>query len=105
MAKPDQKMSVKDTSLDYEDMVGYDVSISSKNALEEIFFPNEKKQTKIKKNKKEKGFEEEWQILKVNFYNEQEYREFMQTLGFTGVSTTKEIIYQIPETRVNIFDF
>jgi hypothetical protein len=65
-------MTIKDTSIDYEDMVDYNVDVCTENALEKIISSNIKKQIKIKKTEKEKGFEEEnseplMNILIMNF--------------------------------------
>ena len=104
MAELDQKMNIKDTAVDYEDMVKYKLD-KKNNFLSDLLTDKKDDKPKIGLAKKDVGFEEDWQILKVNFNNEQEYRQFMKKLGYIGVSSTREIIYERPETRVNILNF
>jgi hypothetical protein len=101
---------VKDTSKDYDAMIGYVAEENiNKTSLDEFFdeVPTEPKEYRPEVRKKEQDaeFPEDWQKLWVNFNSMEEYTEFMNKIGSKPVPKLKHLIYEQPGTNTGIFGF
>lgn len=100
-------MNVRDTSKDYEAMVGYVADeTANKSSLDE-FFGEERKEYKpeVRKKERDNEFPEDWQKLIVNFNNFEDYSKFMNMIGSKPVPKLKEIVYDrnVKETGLETF--
>lgn len=97
---------VKDTSQDYEHLVGYvaDENIS-KGSLDEFLGVESEYKPEVKAKKVDPEFPEEWQTLYVNLWSFEDYVEFMNMLDSKPVPKLTKMVYECPENRTSILDF
>lgn len=99
---------VKDTSKDYDAMVGYIAEENlNKSSLDTFFGIEEEKEYRpeVKKKEQDNEFPEDWQKLWVNFNSMEDYTEFMNKIGSKPVPKLKHLIYEQPGTNTGIFGF
>lgn len=98
---------VKDTSKDYEAMIGYVAEENiNKGSLEEFLGETPKEyRPEVRKKELDLEFPETWQKLWVNFNSIEEYTEFMNKIGSKPVPKLKHLIYEKPGLNVGIFGF
>ncbi len=101
---------VKDTSQDYDAMIGYIAEENlNKGSLDEFFGeldvePKEYR-PEVRKKEQDAEFPEPWQKLWVNFNTMEEYSEFMNKIGSKPVPKLKHLIFEKSGTNTGIFGF
>lgn len=98
---------VKDTSKDYEDMVGY-ISETNLNKGSLLDFIGEKPaeyKPEVKKKELDKNFPEDWQRLMVNFSCEKDYLEFMNKIGSKPIPKLKTLIFERQAEKTGLLNF
>jgi hypothetical protein len=87
---------VRDTSKDYDHMVGYVAEENLNRASISDFIGEEKEEYKpqVKKKEIDPDFPEEWQKLYVNFTSMEMYHEFMHKIGEKPVPKLKDVVYK-----------
>ena len=73
--------NVRDTSVDYEDLVGYKAKETIPTDLASFLGEQAEHKPYIKPKPVDPEFPEEWQNLYVNFTSEGEFLEFMKAIG------------------------
>lgn len=101
---------VKDTSKDYETMIGYVAEENlNKSSLEHflgIEDTNKEYKPEVRKKEPDADFPEDWQHLYVNFRSMEDYTAFMNKIGSKPVPKLKQFIYENPEGQNSgIFGF
>jgi hypothetical protein len=99
---------VKDTSKDYDSMIGYIAEENlNKGSLEEFIGETPKEyRPEVRMKEKDVEFPEDWQKLWVNFNTMEEYTEFMNKIGSKPVPKLKHVIYEKPGSNpAGIFGF
>jgi len=98
-------VEIRDTSKDYDDLVGYRakelIPIDLSNFIDE---PSPEYKPVIKSKPIDPDFPEEWQNLFVNFNNEQDYIKFMQLIDEAPNPKTSTVIYSKVKNK-GILDF
>lgn len=84
---------IKDTSIDYDDLVGYKAKDKAPTDLS--FFLDEQQDYKshIKPKPIDPDFPEEWQNLYVNFRSEEDFIKFMMFIGETPGPKINTVVY------------
>jgi hypothetical protein len=85
----------RDTSSDYEDLVGYVAQENILSTLDE-FLGGEKQDYKppVARKKVDEEFPEPWQNLYINFETEQDYIEFMFAIDEKPVPKLNTVVYK-----------
>jgi hypothetical protein len=99
---------VKDTSKDYDHMIGYVAEENLNRATLDVFLgETEKKDYKpeVKRREKDPEFPEDWQHLYVNFDSFENYATFMNELGTKPVPKLKEYIFEPPDQKSGLSQF
>jgi hypothetical protein len=98
---------IKDTSSDYEHMLGYisEENINKGSLSDFLELEIEEYRPEVKTKKKDPEFPEEWQSLLVSFRNEKDYARFMQMIDHTPSPKLQSLIYERPGNQNNIFNF
>ena len=87
---------VKDTSIDYDDLVEFQAEENrQKNLVEFLDLEEETSKYNVKPKPIDPEFPEEWQTLLINFGNEEDYFDFMSKLEETPVPKLKKLVYRI----------
>jgi hypothetical protein len=73
--------NIRDTSVDYEDLVGYKAKETTPTGLSSFLGEQEEHKLYIKPKPIDPEFPEDWQNLYVNFSCEGELIEFMKAIG------------------------
>ena len=84
---------VRDTSIDYEDLVGYKANETSPTDLSLFLGEQTEHKLNIKPKPVDPDFPEDWQNLYVNFRSEKDYIEFMK------------LIDEVPGPKINTIVF
>jgi hypothetical protein len=96
----------RDTSTDYEDLVGY---VAQENIVSTLdaFLGNENKDYKppVMRKKQDPEFPESWQSLYVNFPTEQDYIDFMFAIGEKPVPKLNTLVYSVNNDEKGLLDF
>lgn len=98
---------VKDTSKDYDHMLGYVAEENLNTGSLEDFLGEERAEYRpeVKKKERDPDFPEDWQKLYVNFTDINEYYKFMNEIGEKPVPKLKHVIYKQPGSDNGIFEF
>lgn len=101
------KEHVRDTSKDYDHMIGYVAEENiNKGSLTEFLGEKPKEyKPEVKKKERDNEFPEDWQRLLVNFHKEKDYIEFMNKIGSKPVPKLKGLIYEKPGDKSAFSDF
>lgn len=95
----------KDTSKEYDDLVGY---IAEDNLPVDlgVFIGDETVyKPKVEPKKINPDFPEDWQSLYVNFNSLQEYVEFMNLIGVSPSPKLKELVYTSSSDTYDLTEF
>lgn len=87
------KEYTKDTSQEYDDLVGYIASDNLPVDLGGLIDDTTEYKPKVEAKKVNPEFPEDWQSIYVNFNCLEEYAEFMKLIGFTPSPKLKELVY------------
>ena len=85
--------SVRDTSKDYDDLVGYTAEENVPSDLSGFIGENTNVEPNIKPKQVDPEFPEDWQNLFVNFDCIEDYAEFMNKMGEAPVPKLTKYIY------------
>lgn len=100
------KEYTKDTSAEYDDLVGY---ISEENLpnnnLAELLDMEEEYKPKVKPKSVDPDFPEQWQDIYINFSSLEDYAKFMSTLGESASPKLKEFVYNPKGEETSIMNF
>lgn len=88
---------IRDTSADYDDMVGYIAEERFQQNLSEFIGEESEQRLSVKPKPVDKDFPEQWQTLFVNFYSFEDYVEFMNKIGKAPVPKLKSMVYEVEE--------
>lgn len=96
----------RDTSVDYEDLVGYVAEENVVNTLDE-FLGGEKVEYKptVARKKVDAEFPEPWQHLYINFETEQDYINFMFAIDEKPVPKLNTMVYKGNSQDNGLLDF
>jgi hypothetical protein len=95
---------VPDTSIDYEDLVGYKAKETVSPDLSLFLGEYQEHKPQIKPKPVDPNFPEEWQSIFVNFRSQQDLVDFMKNTGLIVGPTTNYIVFT-KDTGKNILDF
>ena len=98
----------KDTSKDYDAMIGYVAEDNLNKASLDNFIGIEEEQEyrpEVKKKQVDLEFPEDWQNMWVNFRNMDDYVKFMNKIGSSPSPKLREVIYEQPGSNNGIFGF
>lgn len=95
----------KDTSEDYEDLVGYVSENSRKSTLSEFVGIEEEYLPEIKPKSVDPEFSEQWQTIYVNFKSIEDYKNFMILAGQRPVPRLKEFVYSSRKDDEGLMNF
>lgn len=100
------KQQIRDTSVDYEDLVGY-VSEENKISTLDEFLGAEKVEYKpqVARKKPDPEYPEPWQSLYINFETEQDYIEFMFAIDEKPVPKLNTVVYKGVSKDKGLLDF
>lgn len=100
-------MTVRDTSKDYEHMIGYVADETLNRSSLDTFFGEETGEYKpeVRKKERDEQFPEDWQRLIVNFNNFEEYSKFMNKIGSKPVPKLKNIVYDRNAEETGLANF
>lgn len=84
---------VRDTAVDYEDLVGYKAKEAIPTDLSLFLGEHSEPKHHIKPKPVDPDFPEEWQNLFVNFRSERDYIEFMRLIGETPGPKTNIVVF------------
>lgn len=87
------KEYAKDTSQDYEDLVGFVSEYNLPKDLGEFFGDKTEYRPEVKPKSVDPEFSQPWQSLYVNFRCIEDYIEFMEAIGEKPVPKLKELVY------------
>lgn len=95
---------VKDTSADYDDMVGYSAEIQADADLSKFLGEDDDSDESdnrpyIKPTNVDPEYPEQWQTIHINFSTFDDYVAFMQKLGKQPLAKLKPMIYQRNEDQ------
>jgi hypothetical protein len=103
-----ETVMTKDTSKDYDAMIGYVAEDNLNKASLDTFIgiSDEKEyRPEVKKKDVDSEFPEDWQNLWVNFKTMDEYVEFMNIIGSSPSPKLRQFIYEQPGADNGIFGF
>jgi hypothetical protein len=84
---------VRDTSLDYDDLVGYKAKETIKVDLADFIGVESEKKSEVPTRKIDPDFPEDWQNLYVNISNQEMFLTFMNLIGEQPSPKTKILIF------------
>ena len=84
---------VRDTSVDYEDLVGYKAKEAVPTDLSLFLGEQSEHKHQIKPKPVDPDFPEEWQNLFVNFRSERDYIEFMKLIDEVPGPKTNVVVF------------
>lgn len=84
---------VPDTSIDYEDLVGYKAKETVPTDLSLFLGEQQEHKPQIKPRPVDPNFPEDWQNLFVNFRSEKDYMEFMKLIDEVPGPKTNVVIF------------
>lgn len=84
---------VRDTSVDYEDLVGYKAKETIPTDLSLFLGEQAEHKPHIKPKPVDPDFPEEWQNLYVNFRSEKDYIEFMKLIDEVPGPKTNTVVF------------
>lgn len=91
-------LQVRDTSVDYDDLVGYKARETVPSDLSSVLGEQQELKPKVKPKVKPKpvdpDFPEDWQNLYVNFNSEGEFIEFMKLIGHVPGPKVSTVVFQ-----------
>jgi hypothetical protein len=96
--------SVKDTSQDYDDLVGYKAKETILPDLSSFLGEQIEHKPTIKPKPVDPDFPEEWQNLFVNFRCEEDFINFMKLIGETPGPKINTVVFSKNKTN-GILDF
>lgn len=99
------KEYTKDTSQEYEDLVGYVASDNLPVDLGEFIDDATEYKPKVEAKKVNPDFPEPWQSIYVNFNSLEEYADFMKLIGFAPAPKLKELVYTSSSDTYDITSF
>ena len=85
---------VKDTSQDYDDLVGYTAEENLPKTLSNFLDEEQEYQPEVKPKKVDPEFPEEWQTVIVNFKTNQDYVDFMSLIDEFPGPKTKKVVFK-----------
>jgi len=87
-------MQIKDTSKDYDDLVGYKAEELVKSSSLSPFLKEESEfKPEILPKPVDPEFPEDWQNLYLNFTNEEDYIKFMKKIDEVPIPSLKKFVY------------
>lgn len=92
-------VEVRDTSEDYNDLVGYKAKENIKIDLATFLDEESDDKPKVPPRKIDPEFPEEWQNLYVNFVNVELYHKFMILIGEQPTEKTRTIVFSKNKTE------
>lgn len=96
---------LKDTSKDYDDLVGYESNKFVHTDLSAFLGESEDKQKRLIKPKpSDPEFPESWQTIIMNFRNEEDYIEFMKLIDNAPVPRLSSLVYTKKQNK-GVLDF
>lgn len=84
----------KDTSAEYDDLVGYIAEDNLPKDLSNFLGEAAEYKPEVKQKKTDPEFSEQWQEIYVNFRCQDDYIEFMEAIGHKPVPKLKQLIYE-----------
>ena len=84
---------VRDTSLDYDDLVGYKAKENTKVDLADFLDIESENQIVVPTRKIDPDFPEDWQNLYVNFFEHEMFLKFMSLIGEPPSPRTKVLVF------------
>ena len=91
------KEYVRDTSEDYDDLVGFVAEDNLPVDLGEFIDDTSEYKPKVQPKKVNPEFPEEWQSLYVNFSSFDEYADFMNKIGHVPLPKLKQLVFSSAE--------
>ena len=88
------KEYTKDTSQEYDDLVGFVSEYNLPKDLGEFLGDKSEYKPTVKPKPTDPEFSEPWQTMYINFRCLEDYQEFMETLGEKPVPKLKEFVYE-----------
>jgi len=99
-------IQVRDTSQDYDDLVGYKAKENETVDLSTFLDEEEPQETRKAPTKKiDPEYPEEWQTLYVNFKGESDYFKFMTLIGMQPRPNKSETIVYKKNADIGILGF
>jgi hypothetical protein len=98
------KMEIKDTSKDYEDLIGFKSKETIPVSLAEFLGEEIDTKPRIKPKPVDKEYPEDWQNLFVNFRSEEDYIQFMKKINKNPDPKTSVFVYT-KDKQNSILDF
>jgi hypothetical protein len=96
---------LKDTSKDYDDLVGYKSNKFTPTDLSEFLGESDNKEKpKVKPKPTDSEFPESWQTIIMNFRSEEDYIEFMKLIDNAPVPKLSTLVYSKKENK-GVLDF
>lgn len=86
-------VDVRDTSEDYDDLVGYKAKENIKIDLATFLDEETDDKPKVPPRKIDPDFPEEWQNLYVNFTDQETFVKFMALIGEPPAPKTKKVVF------------
>ena len=87
----------RDTSEDYEDLVGFVADDNLPVDLGEFIDDTSEYKPKVQPRKVNPEFPEDWQSIYVNFFSFEEYADFMAKIGHVPLPKMKEMVFTTEE--------
>lgn len=97
-------VQVRDTSVDYDDLVGYKAKETVPSDLSSVLGEQQDLKPKIKPKPVDPEFPEEWQNMYVNFRSEEGFVEFMKLIGHTPGPKVSTVVFK-KETDNGLLNF
>lgn len=91
------KEYVRDTSEDYEDLVGFVAEDNLPVDLGEFIDDTSEYKPKVQPKKVNPEFPEEWQSVYVNFFSFEQYADFMSKIGQAPLPKLKQLVFTSDE--------
>lgn len=91
------KQYTRDTSEDYDDLVGFVAEDNLPVDLGEFIGDTSEYKPKVQPRKVNPEFPEDWQSIYVNFKSFEEYADFMAKIGYAPLPKLKEMVYTADE--------
>lgn len=98
------KEYARDTSEDYDDLVGFVAEDNLPVDLGEFIDDTSEYKPKVQPKKVNPEFPEEWQSVYVNFHSFEQYADFMEKIGHVPLPKLKEMVFTTEEkTGLDMF--
>lgn len=91
------KQYTRDTSEDYDDLVGFVAEDNLPVDLGEFIDDTSEYKPKVQPRKVNPEFPEDWQSIYVNFHSFEQYADFMSIIGHVPLPKMKEMVFTTEE--------